>query len=363
MSRVTTVTATVAVAVVAVVSVVALAGCDPVVCGPGTIERDGVCAPADDVVSPATCGPFTELAGGQCVPALPPTRCDPASTAPETGDDGVITCIGTAVGFACPDPEPGKQTICGQIYDLETGEPFADPGATCARCAAPADTGPCSIGVRAFDAIQFGTNPQTATPLEVGDTYVDDCGRYKLENVTPPSGPFVGLGLDDATAGPGGTTVAVGVATPTAPGTATQELDAFVVSAAATTGWTESGGPSIADGMFVAVFRAMRAGQTPQAGVTITRNGAAIPDDDSYFVATEATRTTIDPLATETGANGTAIVEPASIAEGATAYGADPGPLPAGCAWEQHAGVALPGIVFVQVFRPLDSGAGEVCPR
>lgn len=336
-------------------------GCDKgVECGLGTIEREGQCLPADLVVTSATCGEFTRLEGGQCVPELPPTRCDPASTQSETGDDGVITCIGTGAGFACPDPEPDKQTICGQLYDLETGQPFADPGAECARCTAASVSGPCALGVRAFDAIQFGTNPQTAPPLTVGDVYVDDCGRFKLENITPPAGPFIGLGIDDALAGPGGATNAVGVATLKAVGAATKDLEAFVAPASTTTKWTNSGGPPIGGGMFVAIFRATSTGLANQAGVRVTRAGQPIPQDDHYFVAGEAQRTTIDPSAQVTGANGTAIIAPASVGEGVV-YSAQPGPLPAGCAWSTSAGVALPNVVFVQVFRPVDAG-NEACP-
>jgi hypothetical protein len=339
-----------------------LASCQPTVeCGPGTIERGGVCEPADLVVSGATCGPFTRLEGGVCVPELPPTRCDPASTQQETGADNVITCIGTGSGFACPDPQAGKQTICGQLHDLATGQPFADPGAECARCTGPSDSGPCSLGIVAYDALEFGTNPQGAQPLAVDEVYVDDCGRFKLENITLPTGPFIGLGIDDAQQGPQGTTNAVGVATLKTPGLATKDIEAFVVDAATTTAWTQSGGPSLAGGMFVAIFRATSTGQVNQPGVTVTRGGQPIPNDDHYFVMTEAVRMTIDPQATATGANGTAIIQPASVAEGVV-YSAQRGPLPPECAWTTSAGVALPGIVFVQIFRPIDAGAGQDCP-
>ena len=338
-----------------------LVSCQPAVeCGPGTLERNGICVPADDVVNEATCGEFTRLEGGQCVPELRPTVCDPASTEAETGPDGIVTCIGTGSGFACPDPEAGKQTICGQLFDLETGQPFSDPGAQCARCTAPSAMGPCSVGIRAFDAIEFGTNPAAAQPLVVGDTYIDDCGRYKLENITVPSGPFIGLGIDDAMQGPPGTTVPVGVATLKTPGIATKDFEAFVAPLATTTKWTMSGGPMIQGGFFVAIFRAMSTGQANQAGVTVTRGGQPIPNDDDYFVSTEATRATIDPAATATGANGTAIIQPASVAEGVT-YSALQGPLPPECRWPTTAGVSLPGIVFVQIYRPIDA-SGMNCP-
>ncbi|HEY0252799.1 MAG TPA: hypothetical protein VGC41_14790, partial [Kofleriaceae bacterium] len=95
--------------------------CKSTECGPGTIERDGNCAPADDTTSTAACGPFTVLQGDVCVPMYPPTMCDPGSTEASTDSDGITTCIGTGVSagcsgaFACPTPAAGKQTICGQI--------------------------------------------------------------------------------------------------------------------------------------------------------------------------------------------------------------------------------------------------------
>src|SRR5262245_60721800 len=104
-----------------------LASCKTIDCGEGTIESNGTCVPADDVVDPATCGPGTVAEGGQCVPEFDHVECDPETTVPERDMlTGVITCIGTAAGFACPDPESDKMTICGQVYDIENNMPFSD---------------------------------------------------------------------------------------------------------------------------------------------------------------------------------------------------------------------------------------------
>ncbi len=337
--------------------------CKPVDCGAGTLERNGTCVPADETVGTAGCGPFTELVGDQCVPQFPPTVCDPETTQAEVDDQGVTTCIGTGAGFACALPEAGKQTICGQLYDLATNQPFAAPGADCVPCTATTAAGPCSIGIRAYDAISFATNPQTATPLVTGEVVIDDCGRYKVPDITVPTGPFIGLGIDDADGtkqGPAGSTNAVGVATPKLAGTATKDFEGFIVTQATTEAWEASGGPPLAGGLYVPIFRAMRAGLTNQAGVTVTRDGAMIAADDHYFSAGQAGRTTIDPTASATGANGTAVVTNAAVADG-LAYSADPGPLPAECAWDKRAGASLPFIVFVQVFRPT-SASGQTCP-
>jgi len=350
-----------AIFVVAVaVAVVPATGCKSTECGDGTFEKDGVCVPGDVVVSPATCGPFTELSGGQCVPQFPPTVCDDQSTTPELDNTtGVTTCIGSGVGFACEQPATGKQTICGQLFDLETGTAFSDPAAQCAPCTTPTTTGVCSLELRALDAVKFGMNPMDPTAvLTTGTIYLDDCGRFKIPDITLPTNPFVGIGIDDAAAamqGPAGTTNAIGMATPAVANVAAKDFEAFVAPKATTDAWAASGGPAISSGMFVAIFRAMRAGQATQAGVTILRNGAPIPGDDFYFEAAEATRTTIDPIATSTGANGTALVTNAQL-DGYIGAGA----LPSECAWEAHAGVSLPFVLFVQIFRPTDA-SGQTC--
>ncbi len=341
-----------------------MTACKSVDCGDGTIERGGTCVPADETVGSAKCGPFTELVGDQCVPQFPPTVCDNGTTQPDIDENGVTTCIGTGTGgFACPPPAAGKQTICGQIIDLASNQPFSAPGAMCVPCTAVTATGPCSLAIRAFDAIAFGTDPQTATPLVTGPVVIDDCGRYKVPDITVPSGPFIGLGIDDADGakqGPAGTTNTVGIATPKLAGTATKDFEGYIATKATTDMWEASGGPPISGGVYVPIFRAASAGTTNQSGVTVTRSGSTIPADDYYFAAAQVGHTTIDSAATATGANGTALITNAMVSESA-AYSAQVGPLPAECRWELHAGASLPFILFVQVFRPTNA-IGKTCP-
>jgi len=351
-----------------VLVVLAGAGCQSVDCGDGTVERDGRCEPADQTVGTATCGPFTVLQGDTCVPMFPPTECDPATTIADLDPTtGVTTCIGTGGGgcsapFPCPAPSAGKQTICGQLYDFETSALFRTADASGERCpATPTADGPCALGIVAYDAIEFASNPQTAEPLEMGELYIDDCGRYRLSDITPGASPFIGLGIDDAlpaNRGPGGLTNAVGVATSRAPDTATRDLEGFIVAPSTTAKWASSGGPSIATGYFAMVFRAMRTGTMNQSGVTALRMTTPIPDDDFYFDADETTRETIDGAATSTGANGTALVTDAALADGAYT---GTGGLPAECRWSARPGVTLPGVVFIQIFRPEDA-TGMTCP-
>ncbi len=343
-----------------------VASCESVECGVGTVERNGACEPATASVDPATCGPNTELQGDTCVPTFEPTVCDPATTIADVDPEtGVVTCVGTGTGgcnapFACPTPSAGKQTICGQLYDFETNALVQGTNPTGARCTAtPTPDGPCALGIRAFDAIAFAMNPMGATPLATGDTYIDDCGRYRLTDITPGASPFIGLGIDDATMpGPAGITNAVGIATPVAADTAMRDLEGFVVRSATTTKWAQSGGPTIATGYYAMVFRAMRTGLMNQAGVTALRMTTPVPDNDFYFTVGQTTRETFDGSATSTGANGTAIINNASLAH---QFYTGVGGLPPECRWQARPGVTLQGIVFISIFRP-ENATGMTCP-
>jgi len=345
------------------------AGCKTVDCGEGTAERGGVCVPASETVAAATCGPFTELQGDQCAPTMSPTVCDPASTIEVVGELGVITCVGNGGGgcsapLACPAPSDGKQTICGQLFDLETNAPFAAPGATGTQCTAAAATGPCALGLRAYDAVAFAMNPMTS-PLTTDPVYVDDCGRYRVAEIPVPGTGFIALGLDDAMQGPAGITNATGVATAAVANTATKDLDAFVVTGATTTAWATSGGPTIASGYYVPIYRGHRAGSDLVAGVTVTYGAMTPPappaltdtNRDFYFAADATARTTLAPAANVTGVNGTALFAGANLGEVYSGQGV----LPTECRWDIHAGASTPGVVFVQVFRPINNGP-MTCP-
>ncbi len=340
------------------------ASCKSVDCGDGTTERDGRCVPSNETVGTALCGPFTELRGNQCAPTFPPTLCDPATTAPDVDELGVTTCVGTGAGgcaakLACPAPTDGTQTICGQLYDFENNQPVAQPGATGAQCAQGATTLPCSLGIRAYDAVAFATISGTM-PLTTGPVYIDDCGRYKVPGITPPSGPFVALAIDDADPtkpGPLGTTNAVGLATPKAMNTATKDFEAFVVRPATSAGWT--GGPPLdaMNGIYAAVYRGHRAGMDLAAGVTFTVNGNPDVNRD-YYLTNTANRTAVDGAATATGLNGTALFTKATLAN--ELYSGKGG-LPPECVWDGHPGASIPYVVFIQIFRPTNAPS-MTCP-
>lgn len=347
----------------------AAAGCKSVDCGDGTTERNGTCVPASETVGSAKCGPFTELQGDTCVPMFPPTVCDPDTTAPDTDTTtGVTTCIGTGVvgcaaRLACPTPIDGKQTICGQLYDFETGQPFAQAGATGARCTTATASGPCSLGIRAYDAVAFAMDPVNTQPLTTDAVYIDDCGRYRVPEVTQPAGPFIALAIDDpANQGTAGTTNPVGVATAKIPNFATKDFEAFIVRGATAAGW---GMPPLTTGIYAPVYRGHRTGFDLATGVQFTFGPMSTPpptmtdaNRDFYFAAGATTRTALDATANATGANGTALVSGANLGE---IYSGQGGGIPPTCIWDIHGGAAIPGIVFIQIFRPI-SAPGMTCP-
>ena len=348
--------------------------CKDISCGDGTIEKSGACVPSDDTVGTAACGPFTVLQGDKCVPMFDPTQCDTATTTPVTDPaTGVTTCVGNGSGggcsgvFACAPPMDGTHaTICGQIYDLATDQPFQAASPTGTRCTAATATGPCALSINAVDAAAFAMNPTGTTPLSVGNVYIDDCGRYRMENIASPSGPFIGLGFDDASSslqGPAGITNAIGTAMVAQLGLAVPNFDGFVGSKTMSDAWTASGGPAASAGMYINIFRAHQVGHDEQAGVTFCKQQGStcvpVPNDDYYFRMSETGRMEIDPAATATGANGTAIVTNIKLSDGGINTGM--GAIDSKCLWQTHPGSSIPNVLFVQVKRPQDNFMGDTC--
>ncbi len=344
------------------------AGCNEIECGDGTIQRDGKCAPSDTNTTASTCGNGTVLRGDKCEPILPPTKCDPDTTAPDTDPvTGLVTCIGTGGGscnssVACPLGAPGKMTICGRINEIETGAALAAASPTTMACPTGngATAGPCALTINAYNAIGFAGNPQTAVPLPVASVYIDDCGRYKLVDIDVNNVNFVGLGLDDRSGlGPSGLTVTSGAAVPAASGTAVKDLELYSVKGSTVATWTSSASlPNsiLAGGVYLNLFRAKPTGTDLAAGVTITRGSTAVPADDFYFGANDAGRLTIDPLADATGINGTGLMINSALGP----HGATGGIPAATCAWEGKVGASVPGVVLVQTRRPVNA-TGQTC--
>jgi hypothetical protein len=345
-------------------------GCKSTECGTGTIDRSGTCEPADDTTSTAKCGPFTILQGDSCVPMFPPTQCDPGSTTTDVDmSTGVATCIGTGTSagcsgaFACPTPAAGKQTICGQLYNFADNTKFAAAGATGAKCTTATTSGPCALQVAAFDAVTYA-HDQTTAPQPTGAIYIDDCGRYRIPDITPPGGPFLALGWDDAGQpfGPTGVTVTTGVAVPTGANTTVKDFEAWIVDQATVGMWQSTGGPMLANGIYAAIFRTHGCDSTGactgdgfanQMGVTITKGTNPQPANDYYFQA-ETGRLHIDGAASVTSIDGTGLYAGASVDDGPAYSGTGGISDTTNCTWEPHAAASIPGLVFMQVYRPIN---------
>jgi hypothetical protein len=340
-------------------------GCSQVVCGEGTVERDGVCRPADEQPDSATCGLGTELSpGGTCVIA-DPIECDPLTTEPQFDPDtGITTCVGTNVDVCapdlqCPAPANGKLTLCGRIYDTETDEPLRAANATGAVCpGTPTADGPCSLKLNFYDALLFQQNPSGTAPQAVGSVTVDDCGRYVGHNIDATSFGYIGAATDDGM-GVADTHILTGVATADNLATPARGFRAYATRKTTDTVWTTAanltGGDTFASlGVLVMVFRK---GVMPIAGVKIQQNGAVVAANDYYFTDTGKTRSLLDRTPDMTGANGSGLFIHADAPMPFTGTGSEP----AGCRWPTALAATIPGVVFVQI-KDAESTGGGPCP-
>ena len=206
--------------------------------------------------------------------------------------------------------------------------------------------------------VDFAGNPAGATPIAPASLVVDDCGRFRATDLEPPSLGFAAVTVDDAMGTTDRHRLTTIAALEGAPDPETnRSLRAYVTRSATDVAWSTGAGlvgPTFADrGVIVANFRYQGAGH---AGVTIIRNGMASAPDDHYFSDVDASRTTIDPGASATGTNGTALFLGSSLVEHSGQGG-----QPVGCQWPSSLAAATAGVVF---FVPMDAetNTGLPCP-
>jgi hypothetical protein len=272
---------------------------------------------------------------------------DGAVDAPVT--DGAID--GTPVDV-CADPLPcaapsaGHVTLCGQLFDLGTSAAIQADAPTGAACDLGNPADPCSLTVLAFDVIEVVSNPTDPQPLDADSIVVDDCGRFQVIDAMAPTSTRVALlaapiaGDDYRRAG-----IVFGATS----GQAVDGLELHALSSATDAAWSAAAGlegDTFASlGVIVGIFT--NAG-TPVDGVTIqTGTGTQFPADDFYFDDTDpASRLSVNPAATATGANGTALlIDHPSIG---LYTGSTP---PDGCTWPSAQAATIAGLVFVQPFE------------
>ncbi|HVV88687.1 MAG TPA: hypothetical protein VHE35_36835 [Kofleriaceae bacterium] len=341
-------------------------GCADLVCGQGTVERDGTCEPADEQPGPATCGEGTELGpGGTCV-IMDPVECDPATTTPQYDPvTHITTCVGTNVDVCapdlqCPTPAPNTLTLCGRIFDTETDQPVRAADASGAACnpAAPTATGPCSLSIQPYDALLFQQDPNGTAPQQNGGIVFDDCGRYVIRDIHMTSFGFIGIGIDDGM-GVADTHILTGVATADAMAVPARGFRAYATRKATDTAWSSAaslgGGDTFASlGVLVMIFR--HAG-VPVPGVAIKQDANVVPANDYYFEDTDQARSMLDPPRAMTGPDGTGLFIHADAPVPFSGVGGEP----PNCRWPQALAATIPSVVFVQL-KDAESTAGGPCP-
>jgi hypothetical protein len=340
-------------------------GCNAVDCGTGTIESNGTCVPADIDPDPAQCGDGTKLGpGGTCIPERE-VMCDPGTTVEHIDTTtGVVTCVGVgtptdcSVDLPCSAPENGKITICGRLRDTQTDAPIQLSGAQGMACdpANPSADGPCSIKMTVVDAVEFQGNPTGAQAHIPGAFTLDDCGRYRADNLMPSSFGFTGIAIDDANGAPDRFKL-TGVALDDNAAKPARAFSGYVTANATDTTWsTAITAPSFATrGVLMMVFR--HAG-VPVAGVMARRNQAVSAADDYYFTdASPTMRTMVSSTQNSTGTNGTALMINQSSVDPHDGIGSEP----AGCRWPSALSATIPTVVFVQI-KDAETTGGAACP-
>ena len=334
-------------------------------CGDGTIERNGRCEPADNSKDPnAVCGIGTmfDPATQTCVSNFEPVECDPSTTVPVVDmTTGVTRCVGIggtgdcSTPLVCATPQAGKISVCGQILDIETGQPVQTDGVRTDACQSPATGGPCALVTAFFDVTAFVTNPQTARPQAVESLTIDECGRFRAVNVDPPTGalPALGIGVFDHPASGTMDHALSGGAFPAMPGQIIQGVRAYAVKRTTDMAWTTSagnpaalGGQTFAQkGVYVALFRY---GALPVAGVQITAGMPPMVTDPAntfYFSSGNGMTTVrdVDPAAQMTSSNGAGLLVDSTL-QPHSGVGSEM----TGCSWPIDNAASLPGVVFVQ---------------
>ncbi len=223
--------------------VVAATGCEGPVCGPGTIERNGTCEPGNSSDGAnGLCGQFTHFdpASQRCEVDYPPTVCDPTTDA-VMSVDGPTVCVsgGSPCPIGCSRPSPGYASVCGSLYDVETSESVADFDVGSCDPSAPTATGPCSIGLRFYDALDLAQDPSTAQPLVPGGFRLLGCGSFAAQDLPAPPSGFLAVIADDA--GTADVYVQSGTVLPAISGSRLAFKSLYVVRRTTDAMWTQSG--------------------------------------------------------------------------------------------------------------------------
>lgn len=270
--------------------------------------------------------------------------------------DALVDC---AIPLPCPAPDSGKATLCGRIYDTESDDVVEAPNPTRQPCSGTTAAGPCSLRVRYFDAIDLATDPNGAQPLVPAESVVDDCGRFRAQNLPRATFGFISIAVDDApTTTPADPHRLTNVTYANSEAVGETQMRAYATRASTDDRWTQTAGLS---GMTFAqrgvLLKVFLYHGVPVAGVGATRNGSQIPNDDFYFSDTGITRSTVAPAQSATGANGAVLL----INVPSTTDHSGTGAAPSGCQWPTNLGASTPGVISVDR-REAETPSGTACP-
>jgi hypothetical protein len=270
--------------------------------------------------------------------------------------DALVDC---AIPLPCPAPTTDKVTLCGRIYDTESDDVVEASNPTRQACTGTTASGPCSLRVRYFDALDFAMNPTGAQPIVPPESVVDDCGRFRAQNMTRATFGWIGIAVDDApTVTPAEPHRLTSVSFANAEAVGNTQMRAYTTRVATDQRWTTTAGLT---GMTFAqrgvLLKVFLYHDQPVAGVRILRNGSMIPADDFYFSDVGPTRSTIDPAQSATGANGSVLMINGPTPIELSGTGAEP----AGCQWPANLGASVAGVISVDR-REAETSSGSACP-
>lgn len=261
--------------------------------------------------------------------------------------DAGVTEMACGPDLACPTASPGRVSVCGRLFDVETGVGIeaASPRWQACGSGEEATDGPCQLDIRFYDALDFAGNPNGATPLTYQTLLRDDCGRFVAHNVQRPSLGFLGIGVDDGAGQPDDHRL-TGVAFAVSSGQVRSREPVFALQRATDTAWSAQAGLGASTfvdrGAILTLFTDDEG--TPVPGVRVTSNGSVRAADDFYYSDLDPkTRATVDPSRTTTGPNGASLMLNSSLVEHSGAGGE-----PAGCSWSSGLAASIPGVLFVQ---------------
>lgn len=216
----------------------------------------------------------------------------------------------------CPVPAASEVSVCGTVYDAETGRPLGDLDGVRIACSDALTSGACAIGVTVIDA-----NDPNARTSAVSDT----CGGFQALVDEPILGRF-SLAIDDA--GLESDLYVLSSRSLRVTRGSVHSLSLHAVRSESDAQWTMGAGSPFGSDTFgdvgTLVVRFEHEGQ-PVENVSATVDGNA--EAAFYFSGNDANAiTTLDSAQVATGSNGTAFVNDWGV------HGAMGG-LPAGCAW------------------------------